>query len=218
MRCAAVVFAVASVAAAAAAVALASAQFRAPDMPAVHIREVTQLTLRPGAWTTGRRLAPVPQVQCVGAVACSQYAPETVRCTNVGWDGVDVQWDCVLAPGVPEGVRLSGVTVNCEGYAHPQDDYIVAGSCAVTYTLGTEHSMSLVVLVLLLALLLVVVAASSAKPLPQDVPAMTTDVPVIPEPVTDVPVAQPAPASPDTGAKRRQQPAATHAFAVSSRR
>ncbi|KYQ91280.1 hypothetical protein DLAC_08219 [Tieghemostelium lacteum] len=85
--------------------------------------------------TTGRRSSPVLQLQCTGGSAQSEYSlkPKVVQCKNVGFDGVDVQWECTA--NLDTTVQLGKLDVSCEGYNHPDDPYILAGSCGLSYEL-----------------------------------------------------------------------------------
>eukprot|EP00478_Filoreta_tenera_P001284 GABV01001302.1.p1 GENE.GABV01001302.1~~GABV01001302.1.p1 ORF type:complete len:151 (+),score=28.40 GABV01001302.1:161-613(+) len=83
--------------------------------------------------TAGRRTSPVPQLYCIGGSAQGLFEPETVLCTNVGFDGHDVQWKCEAE--MPEDYRFGAITVLCEGYRHPDDPYILKGSCGLEYKL-----------------------------------------------------------------------------------
>jgi hypothetical protein len=49
------------------------------------------LTLHAGEMTTGRRTAPVPQLEC--RMNCDG-APDVVQCVNMGGDGYNVNWKC----------------------------------------------------------------------------------------------------------------------------
>lgn len=57
----------------------------------VLLRDVQVLTLHRGRYTTARRTAAVPQLQCIGGSAGCSDIPEVVQCYNRGWDGYDVQ-------------------------------------------------------------------------------------------------------------------------------
>eukprot|EP00049_Salpingoeca_infusionum_P000327 m.39029 g.39029 ORF g.39029 m.39029 type:complete len:298 (+) comp10279_c0_seq1:487-1380(+) len=98
----------------------------------VHLGQVQSLTLRKGAYTTGRRNAPIAQTTCRGAL-CGRYEPTVVRCEQSGHDGVDYQWECKA--DLDKAVRFGRVEVLCEGYDYPDDPYILAGSCGVEYEL-----------------------------------------------------------------------------------
>ena len=59
--------------------------------------------------------------------------PEHVQCTNKGFDGQDFQWECKA--DMSDNVRFGMISVSCEGYDHPNDDYVLAGSCGLNYNL-----------------------------------------------------------------------------------
>ena len=100
----------------------------------IRLRDVEVLTLRDGAMTTGRRSSPVPQLACVGGSGRGRgYEPSVVQCYNRGWDGREVQWECKA--DLEGGVRFGRVEVVCEGYDYPEDDFILAGSCGLEYSL-----------------------------------------------------------------------------------
>ena len=65
--------------------------FGSGDKDKVLLKDVSAITLRHGAMTTGRRSAPVPQLKCVGGSAYGKFTPQVVQCRNVGFDGQDVQ-------------------------------------------------------------------------------------------------------------------------------
>merc|ERR1719150_1320057 len=99
----------------------------------VRLEDVQVLTLTRGAMTTGRRSSPVPQLACVGGSGRGEEQPERVQCYNRGSDGRGVQWECKA--DMDNGLRFGQVEVVCEGYDHPDDPYILAGSCGLEYTL-----------------------------------------------------------------------------------
>lgn len=100
----------------------------------VLLRDVEAITLTANEYTSGRRSSPVPQMRCISG-PCA-YAPTTMMCQNVGFDGSDVLWKCKA--DLEKGVRLGSVNVNCEGYDNPEDPYILRGSCGAEYTLVGE--------------------------------------------------------------------------------
>lgn len=62
------------------------------DPGKVLMKDVSVLTLYEGQMTSGRRSAPVPQLNCVGGSAkYADFKPAVVQCYNRGWDGRDVQ-------------------------------------------------------------------------------------------------------------------------------
>ena len=107
--------------------------FKSDNPGKVLLRDVQVLTLRNGQMTTGRRSSPVPQLNCIGGSAKGQFTPQVVQCYNRGWDGQDVQWEC--KSDMDNLYRFGSVEVLCEGYDHPDDPYILKGSCGLEYTL-----------------------------------------------------------------------------------
>lgn len=100
----------------------------------VLLRDVQVLTLYRDRYTAARRSSPVPQLKCVGGSAgCQAFIPEVVQCQNKGWDGVDVQWEC--RTDMDAAFRFGRVEVSCEGFSHPDDPYILRGSCGLEFTL-----------------------------------------------------------------------------------
>ncbi|NXU79215.1 SARAF factor, partial [Oreotrochilus melanogaster] len=99
----------------------------------VLLREVQALTLRRGLYTTARRTAAVPQLQCTGGTAGCSRVPEVVQCYNKGWDGYDVQWQCKAE--LENSQRFGQLEVSCEGYDHPDDPHITRGSCSLLFSL-----------------------------------------------------------------------------------
>jgi hypothetical protein len=96
--------------------------------------DIQALTFQEGEKTTGRRSSPMPQLNCVGGAARnSNYLPSVVQCVNKGNDGFDVQWECKA--DLDEAVKFGKINVNCEGYDHSEDPYILKGSCALEYHL-----------------------------------------------------------------------------------
>lgn len=101
----------------------------------VPIKDVSVLTLSAGRFTTGRRSSPVPQLSCVGGFC--EFSPTTVRCTNDGWDGTDVNWSC--RADLDNRVKFGRLNVQCEGYEYPDDPNILKGSCGLEYTLDNTN-------------------------------------------------------------------------------
>jgi hypothetical protein len=97
----------------------------------IRLVDVQTLTFGRDEYTTARRSSPIPQMKCSGDNC--QYAPSSAMCKNIGLDGHDVVWQCE-AP-LPRGVKFGKVTVSCESYAHPDDEYVLYGSCGLKYTL-----------------------------------------------------------------------------------
>ena len=92
----------------------------------VRLTKVGALTFRQGDLTTARRGEPISQLTCKGSC---RRAPTNIQCINVGDDGQDVQWEC--HGDIPSGTSFGDIDVNCEGYSHPEDPFILAGSCGL---------------------------------------------------------------------------------------
>ncbi|XP_030348930.1 store-operated calcium entry-associated regulatory factor [Strigops habroptila] len=99
----------------------------------VLLREVQALTLHREQYTTARRTAAVPQLQCTGGTAGCSHIPEVVQCYNKGWDGYDVQWQCKA--DLENTHRFGKMEVSCEGFDYPDDPYILKGSCSLLFRL-----------------------------------------------------------------------------------
>lgn len=102
------------------------------DAKRVKLKDVQTLTLYSDKWTTSRRSSPIKQLTCVGGY-CSRAKIPVAQCYNRGFDGQDVQWECKAE--MPSNYKLGKVQVSCEGYDYPEDDYILAGSCGLEYTI-----------------------------------------------------------------------------------
>ncbi|EXJ85533.1 hypothetical protein A1O1_05897 [Capronia coronata CBS 617.96] len=103
---------------------------------AVLLSKVSAITVRAGKQTSSRRVAPVPQLQCVGpASICKLYSVDVMRCTNEGadYDENNIQWSCKAS--LPEEFKLGSTEVTCEGYESSEDPYVLKGSCGVQYRL-----------------------------------------------------------------------------------
>ena len=96
----------------------------------VLLRDVSTLMFERNKLTAARRVAPMHQMTQVGGPRVDHDA---ILCTNAGWDGKDVIWECRLRDDVP--ARLGRFEISCEGYDHAGDAYHLAGSCGIEYTL-----------------------------------------------------------------------------------
>ncbi|KAJ5783831.1 uncharacterized protein N7518_009508 [Penicillium psychrosexuale] len=108
-----------------------------PGKDAILLSNVQTLTLRAHRMTTARRVSPIPQLSCAGPSkqTCNLYQPETMRCTNQGYDYdvEDVQWTCTA--DMPAEFKLGATDVICEGYRNADDKWVLKGSCGVEYRL-----------------------------------------------------------------------------------
>ncbi|KAH7087544.1 hypothetical protein FB567DRAFT_525199 [Paraphoma chrysanthemicola] len=101
----------------------------------VKLSNVQSLTLRKDLQTSHRRVEPIPQLKCIGGSARGLYEVDVMRCKNAGadYDENNIQWTCTAS--LPEEFKLGSTDVICEGYDHPDDPYILKGSCGVEYRL-----------------------------------------------------------------------------------
>ena len=102
----------------------------------IPIKEVTSLLLSRGKMTTGRRAAPVPQLNCLSNC---RDAPDTIYCGNAGHDGEDVVWEC---KSDPPGAVFRDLNVQCEGYDYPDDPNILKGSCGIEFRIARSPRYS----------------------------------------------------------------------------
>lgn len=105
----------------------------AQSPPRVHFTDIKALTFQKGAYSTSRRLNPIPQLRCVGG-PCSEFPVSKIQCRNVGHDGQLPQWDCKAAD-LSNQVQLNTHDVVCEGYERAGDPYVLHGSCGLEYSL-----------------------------------------------------------------------------------
>ncbi|KAL3995357.1 hypothetical protein ACH3XW_25485 [Acanthocheilonema viteae] len=103
----------------------------------VRLADITTLTLYRDKYTTGRRSAPIPQIQCVGGSAKGKFEPRVVQCYNKGYDGIDVQWECKAE--MSDQYEFGEIRISCEGYDYADDPYILRGSCGLKYKLEYSH-------------------------------------------------------------------------------
>ncbi|KAI0914343.1 hypothetical protein F4823DRAFT_350335 [Ustulina deusta] len=103
---------------------------------AILLSQVQTLTLRANKQTAHRRVSALPQLKCVSSPrVCALHAVDVMRCTNQGssYGAEDVEWSCTAS--LPPELKLGATDVVCEGYAAPDDPYVLRGSCAVEYRL-----------------------------------------------------------------------------------
>ncbi|CAB4400241.1 unnamed protein product [Rhizophagus irregularis] len=99
----------------------------------VLLEKVRALTLYRGKYTTGRRHKPIKQIECIGGNAGCRYEPDVIQCRNIGLDGINPNWKCEA--DLPKSLKFGRLKVTCEGYEHPNDQYVLKGSCGLKYTL-----------------------------------------------------------------------------------
>jgi len=99
----------------------------------IHIGNIQSLTLRANELTNYRRVAPVPQLVCTGYCSSTDLLPKIVQCTNVGTDGAKINWKCEA--DLDKRVKFGTLKVQCEGFHKTGDDWVLPGSCSLTYEL-----------------------------------------------------------------------------------
>jgi store-operated calcium entry-associated regulatory factor len=59
------------------------------------------------------------------------YHVPVMKCKNIGsgYSGEDIQWSCTA--DIPVEYKLGRTEVVCEGYASPNDDYVLKGTFAI---------------------------------------------------------------------------------------
>lgn len=91
-----------------------------------------------GKMTTARRLPPIGQLECMSNAETGECSLGVrlswANCTNVGFDGRDVRWECE-SDADTERVELVDTLVSCEPYNDNEDSYSLAGSCGLKYLL-----------------------------------------------------------------------------------
>lgn len=102
------------------------------DREAILLHNIKELDFVSGLFTASRRVAPVPQMDCVGGSAQgSHLEPLKARCVNVGL--LEPHWRCEAT--MDDTVQLGTATVTCEGYEAKLDPYVLKNSCGLSYTL-----------------------------------------------------------------------------------
>jgi hypothetical protein len=103
----------------------------------VLLSEVQTLSLQKNKFTAGRRNPPISQLNCEDGY-CNN-GPHNMMCENVGRSDNDFVWKCT-GYGLTPGYMLGRADVSCEGYDHPDDPYILVGSCGVFFTVKKDPS------------------------------------------------------------------------------
>ncbi len=102
----------------------------------IHQKDIDALVFKAGEMTTGKRVAPRPQMRLTGSKprgVPEEHMPTRIACKNMGWDGTQANWKCDTE--LPNYLRLDDIQVQCEGYARPGDPEVLAGSCGLLYSL-----------------------------------------------------------------------------------
>ncbi|KAI0445041.1 DUF1183-domain-containing protein [Xylaria telfairii] len=113
-----------------------SASAKTKPRDAILLSDVQVLTLRAEKQTTHRRVSAIPQLRCIShRRVCALYTVDVMQCTNQGssYGAEDIDWSC--AASLPPELKLGATNVICEGYAGPDDPFVLRGSCGVEYRL-----------------------------------------------------------------------------------
>lgn len=95
----------------------------------VLLRDVNSLLFKDGYMTHSRRVAPIPQLRCIGDC---QFKPTEIGCQNVGLDDSgNIKWRCETNHN--KNYQVGNFKVSCEGYHHSTDPYVLKGSCGLSY-------------------------------------------------------------------------------------
>lgn len=101
--------------------------------------DVQSIVFKKAQLTTGRRIAPIQQMICIGAHCTSHNLATSAICRNQGHDEFgNINWECDVV--TPNGFKVGDTFVSCEGYDYADDRYILAGSCSLTYELLQDQS------------------------------------------------------------------------------
>ncbi|KAH9413300.1 Store-operated calcium entry-associated regulatory factor [Dermatophagoides pteronyssinus] len=105
----------------------------------VLLKDIQALTFQSGTSTKSRRSSPIQQLTCTGGGHCDSVQLSTVQCYNRGSDGQSIQWECKA--DMPNRYKFGQLDVSCEGYDSPEDEYILAGSCGLRYTIVDREAL-----------------------------------------------------------------------------
>lgn len=128
----------------------------------ISLSNVGSLTFYKNAYTTGNRLEPIPQLQCVGGDACNYaYLIQSIQCINNGNNEFDnPQWSC--STDISNKFKLGKTIVSCEGFMNSSDKFKLAGSCGLKYELFfTQKSTSFVEFTITLLILCILIIGAT---------------------------------------------------------
>lgn len=76
---------------------------------------------------------PIPQMVLLTPGVPEHAVPKEIVCKNIGWDGLNVHWDC--SSEMKSEWNIENPIISCEGWSGPGDEYVVPGSCSISYEL-----------------------------------------------------------------------------------
>nr|XP_027199985.1 store-operated calcium entry-associated regulatory factor-like [Dermatophagoides pteronyssinus] len=97
------------------------------------LENIDALTFESDRLAKTRRNQKIPQLKCIGGGNCNRVKLEVAQCFNVG-SNQSIEWEC--RGDMPSKYKLVQVNMSCEGYDSPQDQYILADSCALQYSIA----------------------------------------------------------------------------------
>lgn len=101
----------------------------------IHMRDMEVLSFYRDGMTGTLRGQAIPQMVLVTPYVPEDTIPKEIICKNIGWDGLNVHWDCTA--DMKEDWGITNPTISCEGWTGPGDEYVVPGSCSISYSI--EH-------------------------------------------------------------------------------
>lgn len=95
----------------------------------IKLSNIEKFNFHRGSYTNARRFKSSPKLECFSsALLCSDFQIDTAECFNR-----DNKWTC-KSP-FPYGIEFGYLQVICEGYESDSDEFILADSCKLKYSL-----------------------------------------------------------------------------------
>lgn len=107
----------------------------------IDLKNVQAFTFEKNKYTTGSRLNPIPQLNCVGGNACDDsHIINNIQCTNMGTDDYGkIQWKCNASCTGVNNFYMTNTDVTCEGLTSNTDELKLKGSCGLNYHLYSKY-------------------------------------------------------------------------------
>nr|XP_027195506.1 store-operated calcium entry-associated regulatory factor-like [Dermatophagoides pteronyssinus] len=96
------------------------------------LKNIDVLTFESGRLTKTRRNQSIQQLTCDGRY-CNRVRLKVAQCFNLGSNGQSIEWEC--RADMPYEYRFRQLNLSCEGYDSPKDEYVLADSCGLQYTI-----------------------------------------------------------------------------------
>ena len=97
------------------------------------MKDMEVLSFYSDGYTGTMRGQAIPQMILLTPNVPVDAIPKEIVCKNIGWDGLNVHWDC--SADMKNEWSLDNPIISCEGWSGPGDDYVVPGSCSISYEL-----------------------------------------------------------------------------------